>query len=97
MNVTKEQVIEKLQLVEDPDLFLDIWFLGLIYEISIDGSSVSIEMTFTTPTCPSGPFLVSQVEQRVKEIEGVEEVSVRVVFQPVWRPSDEVKGLLGMM
>ena len=97
MTITREDVIEKIKLVEDPDLFLDIWFLGLIYNIEIQDDVVNIEMTFTTPTCPSGPHLVSQVEQRVREIPGVEEVSVRVVFQPVWQASDEVKGLLGML
>jgi metal-sulfur cluster biosynthetic enzyme len=96
-SISRDTVIEKIKLIEDPDLFLDIWFLGLIYDIRIEGARVEIDMTFTTPTCPSGPHLVQQVELRVGEIEGVSEVDVRVVFSPVWAPSDEVKGLLGMI
>ncbi|RMG44062.1 MAG: DUF59 domain-containing protein [Candidatus Dadabacteria bacterium] len=95
--VTREQIIEVLQTIEDPEIFLDIWFLGLVYNIEIDGSTVNIEMTFTTPACPAGPMLVDQVRQKVSEIEGVENVEVKVVFDPPWQPSDEVKGMLGML
>ncbi len=97
--LTQENVIEKLKLVEDPDLFLNIWFLGLIYGIVIDQESrtVTLDMTFTTPLCPSGPQLVSDVKRRVGELNGVKEVTVNLVFSPPWQPSDEVKGLLGML
>ncbi len=95
---TRDQIIEVLKKIEDPELFLDIWFLGLIYNITIeDSGSVEIEMTFTSPMCPAGPMLVEQVRTGVKSVEGVAEVKVRVVFEPAWQPSDEVKGLLGMM
>ncbi len=95
--VTREAVIEALKQVEDPELFLDIWFLGLIYNIQIDGGSVSIDMTFTSPMCPAGPQLKSEVEQKVGAVEGVEKVDVIITFSPPWEASDEVKGLLGMM
>jgi metal-sulfur cluster biosynthetic enzyme len=95
--VTQEQVIEVLKTVEDPELFLDIWFLGLIYSIDIDGAVVSVDMTFTTPLCPAGPQLVEEVRTKVLAIDGVEDSKVKVVFSPPWQPSDEVKGMLGMM
>lgn len=95
--VTKEAVIEALKLVQDPELFLDIWFLGLVYDIKIDGGKVAIEMTFTSPACPAGPDLIWQVRQKVGEIEGVESVSVDVVFAPPWEPNDEVKAMLGFI
>jgi metal-sulfur cluster biosynthetic enzyme len=97
--VTQEQVIEAVKLVEDPDLFLNIWFLGLIYGIVIDNETgkVTIDMTFTTPLCPSGPQLVADVKKNVGQIPGVKEVEVNIVFSPPWQPSDEVKGLLGMI
>lgn len=93
---TRDDIIEALKKVEDPELFLDIWFLGLVYSISIEGSDVGIEMTFTSMLCPAGPMLVDQVQTRVKEVPGVESVAVEVVFTPPWQPSDEVKQTLGI-
>ncbi len=95
--VTREAVIEALQEVEDPELFVDIWFLGLVYGIDIDEGVVRIEMTFTTPMCPAGPMLVEQVESAVGAVEGVQEVQVKIVFTPPWEPSDEVKALVGLV
>jgi metal-sulfur cluster biosynthetic enzyme len=95
--ITKEQVIEKIKLVEDPDLFLDIWFLGLIYSIEIDEQIVKIEMTFTTPLCPNGPSIIADVKSKVGSISGVEAVEVAVVFVPAWQPSDEVKAMMGFV
>jgi len=102
--VTRDAVIEALKTVEDPELFLDIWFLGLIYNITIPelveeqpGQAVDVEMTFTSPMCPAGPELVAQVKSKVSAIEGVSEVNVRVTFSPPWEPSEDVKGMLGML
>lgn len=95
--VAKAAVIEALQKVEDPELFLDIWFLGLIYGIEIDERQVNIEMTFTSPMCPAGPMLVEDVKTQVGALDEVDEVEVKIVFDPPWEPSDEVKGMLGMM
>jgi metal-sulfur cluster biosynthetic enzyme len=93
----RDQIIEALKTVEDPELFLDIWFLGLIYNIDIKESVVDIEMTFTSPMCPAGPMLIDGVKQKVGAVEGITAVNVKVVFTPAWEPSDEVKGMLGMM
>ena len=93
----RDQIIEALKTVEDPELFLDIWFLGLIYNIDIQEGVVNIEMTFTSPACPAGPMLVEGVKSKVGAVEGVTVVNVKVVFSPPWEPSDEVKGMLGMM
>lgn len=95
--VTKDAVIEAIKLVEDPELFLDIWFLGLIYHIGIEDSGhVNIEMTFTSPMCPAGPQLIGDVKDKVSAVEGVSGVDVTVVFMPPWQPSDEVKETLGI-
>ncbi len=95
--VTKESVIEALKTIEDPELFLDIWFLGLIYHIGIEESgSVKVEMTFTSPMCPVGPQLVQEVKDKVGVINGVTSVEVTVVFIPPWKPSDEVRQTLGI-
>ena len=95
--VSEEQVIAVLQTIEDPELFLDIWFLGLIYDIRIDGPRIEIDMTFTTPLCPAGPTLVGQVQAEVQALEHVEEVEVKVVFDPPWKPNEEVKAMLGFL
>jgi metal-sulfur cluster biosynthetic enzyme len=97
MSVTRENVIEALKTVEDPELFLDIWFLGLIYNIDIDGDAVALEMTFTSPMCPAGPALIKEVEQKVGAVPGVASVKVKVVFSPPWQPSEDVKLTLGLM
>jgi metal-sulfur cluster biosynthetic enzyme len=94
---SRESIIEALKTVEDPELFLDIWFLGLIYNIAIDDGTVVIDMTFTSPMCPAGPQLKNDVMTKVGAVPGVKEVVVTITFQPPWEPSEEVKGLLGMM
>ena len=95
--IDKEKIIEALKRVEDPELFLDIWFLGLIYSINVEEGKVVIEMTFTSPMCPAGPQLVEDVRQNVAQVDGVTEVEVKITFNPPWEPSDEVKGMLGMI
>lgn len=96
--LTKDQIIDVLKTIEDPELFLDIWFLGLIYSIDIDEmQKVTVEMTFTSPMCPAGPSLIDQVQTKVAAIEGAASCEVKVTFTPPWEPSDEVKGLLGML
>lgn len=95
--LTKEAIIEVLKTVEDPELFLDIWFLGLIYNIAIDEGRVIIDMTFTSPMCPAGPQLKHEVQSKVAAIPGVSECIVQITFQPPWEASEEVKGMLGML
>jgi metal-sulfur cluster biosynthetic enzyme len=93
----REKIVEVLKTIEDPELFIDIWFLGLIYNIGISAGEVVIDMTFTSPMCPAGPELKHAVETKVGAVPGVTKVSVMITFQPPWEPSDEVKGMLGMM
>ncbi len=96
---TKDEVIEILKTIEDPELFLDIWFLGLIYAIDINQEEhkVTIDMTFTTPMCPAGPMMIEQVKDQVGLLPDIDEVEVKIVFDPPWQPSDDVKAMLGMM
>lgn len=96
-NPIRDQVIEALKTIEDPELFLDIWFLGLIYRIDIVDGLADIDMTFTSPMCPVGPQLVEQVKQKVGAVPGISSVNVTIVFRPMWQPSDEVKALLGLI
>lgn len=94
----RDQIIEALKTIEDPEIFLDIWFLGLIYRVEPkEDGLVEIDLTFTTPLCPAGPQIIGEIQEKVGKIAGVTSVQIKVVFDPPWQPSDEVKGMLGMM
>jgi metal-sulfur cluster biosynthetic enzyme len=92
----RDKIIEVLKTVEDPELFLDVWFLGLIYNLNIEGQQVDVQMTFTSPMCPYGPQLVEDVRKAIKGI-GFDPVNVSITFDPPWEPSDDVKAMLGMI
>ena len=95
----KEQVIEVLKKVYDPEIQYDIWSLGLVYNIEIEGNKVKILMTFTSPMCPYGPQLMDDIRRQVSAIEGVGEVIIELTFTPVWGPekmSEEAKIALGI-
>ena len=96
-HITKEQIIEKLKLVKDPEIGIDIWTLGLIYDITPEEDGVEVLMTLTTPLCPFADELIAEVEKKVGEL-GYEEGEVRVelTFEPVWEPSLEVRMMLGV-
>lgn len=94
--VSKEQVIESLKKVIDPEIQLDVWTIGLIYGIDISGDNVNITMTLTTIYCPYGPAIIYEVKQKVKELEGVKDCKVEVTFTPPWEPTDDLKALLGL-
>ncbi len=96
MAVDKEKVIDALKQCNDPELELNVWFLGLIYNIDVDGENVKIKMTFTTPFCPYGPALLDLVKTKVKEIAGASDVQIEVVFEPKWEPNEDVKLALGI-
>ncbi|MBI2653690.1 DUF59 domain-containing protein [Candidatus Woesearchaeota archaeon] len=97
--VEKEQIIEVLKKVYDPEIQYDVWSLGLIYNIEINGNKVKILMTFTSPMCPYGPALMDDIRRQVSAISGVGEVDVEVTFSPPWGPdkmSEEAKIGLGI-
>ena len=96
---TKEQVIETLKKVYDPEIQYDIWSLGLVYNVEIEGNKVKILMTFTSPMCPYGPALMDDVRRQVSAIDGVGEVVIDLTFNPVWGPdkmTEEAKIALGI-
>ncbi|MBA2682951.1 MAG: metal-sulfur cluster assembly factor [Gemmatimonadaceae bacterium] len=75
-----------LRRVKDPDLNLNIVDLGLVYTIAVDGPKVSIDMSLTSPGCPSGPEIMTAAEQQVRSLDGVEDVAVNLVWDPMWSP-----------
>jgi len=84
--VSEDQVKLALRRVKDPDLQLNIIDLGLVYGIVVDGSTVKIDMTLTSPACPSGPELMTNAQNEVKLLPGVEKVDVNLVWMPFWTP-----------
>lgn len=81
----KEKVIECLQTIYDPEIPVSIYELGLIYEVEIlPINNVQIVMTLTAPSCPSAQEIPIEVDQKVRMIEGVNEVNVAVVWDPPW-------------
>ncbi len=98
---TKEQVMEALKTVQDPEIRLGVVDLGLIYDVLIDGEgSVTVKMTLTTPACPYGEMLVSDVHKAAAALEGVTDTEVQLVWEPAWDPetmaSDLAKDVLGI-
>lgn len=84
--VSIDQVKLALRRVKDPDLALNIIDLGLVYAIAVDGSTVKVDMTLTSPACPSGPELMTNAENEIKLLPGVEKVEVNLVWMPFWTP-----------
>ncbi len=84
--VSEDQVKLALRRVKDPDLQLNIIDLGLVYAIAVDGTTVKVDMTLTSPACPSGPELMTNAENEVKSLPGVEKVEVNLVWMPFWTP-----------
>lgn len=81
----RDKVISAIRTVYDPEIPVDIYELGLIYEVRItDGSFVHIVMTLTTPNCPSAQSLPAEVERVSKAVEGVSDVHLEITFDPPW-------------
>lgn len=98
--VTEEQVIEAIKKVIDPEVGFDVYSMGLIYNIDINGGKVDIDMTLSTKGCPLHELLTQWVKDAVSSIDGVEEVNINIVWEPEWNismASDEIKQALGGM
>ncbi|MBI5073514.1 metal-sulfur cluster assembly factor [Candidatus Woesearchaeota archaeon] len=91
-------IIKALKTIEDPELGVDIWTLGLIYNLDYnkEEKKVHVLMTFTSIMCPVGPMIVQSIEQKIKLLPDIEKVSVEVVFAPPWEPTDELREMLGV-
>lgn len=88
MEDLKEKVIEKLQTIFDPEIPVSIYELGLIYEINIlPINNIQIVMTLTAPGCPAAQSLPVEVDQKLRELEGVNDVHVAVTWTPPWDKS----------
>ncbi len=84
MNVTKDDIIAVLKNIYDPEIPVNIWDLGLIYDVLIHDSEIIINMTFTSPTCPMMEDLLEQVRLDVENVAGGRVVKVNLVWNPPW-------------
>ncbi len=100
MGVTKENVYEALKNVIDPEIGFNIVDLGLVYDVEVQNGKVNIKMTLSSPSCPLSGTILSWVESAVRNLEGVEDVDIQLVWEPKWSiemASEEVKKALGMI
>lgn len=94
--INKDKVIELLETIDDPEMGVDIWTMGLIYDINIkDEKSVNITMTYTSPMCPLGEQLQNDIRSTLKQ-SGVENIEIEVTFDPPWKPPDKLREAMGV-
>ena len=105
MSVTEEGIREELKKVIDPELFVNIIDLGLVYVVDIqpdqeaDKLKIKIDMTMPSPACPAGPQLIGQSKQVVSQMDGIGEVEIKIVMDPPWTPdrmTDDARDQLGI-
>jgi FeS assembly SUF system protein len=97
----RTRIVEALRTVYDPEIPVDIYELGLVYDVSVDGSGrASIRMTLTSPACPAAEALPPEVEAKARAVPGVSDVALELVWEPPWTPermSEAAKLELGMV
>lgn len=97
--VTEAAVRKALRTVQDPEMKLDLVVLGLIYDITVDGSRVDVTMSLTSPACPVAGEIVDRAREAVESVEGVEHANVELTFSPPWTPDripSTIRAALGM-
>ena len=96
--IDADAVKKSLRQVQDPELGLNIMDLGLVYDVEVHEGQVHIKMTLTSPGCPAGPEIMTDAEQVVRMLDGVEDVDVELVWEPFWTPEridPRVRAFLG--
>ncbi len=95
---TKEEVVEALRQVEDPELGMDIVDLGLMYDVAIENGKVKVIHSLTSMGCPVGPMIQEQIAEVTRALPGVDDVEVELTWDPPWTPekmSEDAKFILG--
>ena len=97
--IEKEKIIDVLKNCFDPEIPVDLWSLGLIYNITIENdNSISITMTLTTPGCSMGSYMAEDIKMKLGSIEDIGDIDVEIVFDPPWKPemmNDNAREKLG--
>jgi metal-sulfur cluster biosynthetic enzyme len=84
--LTEDQVRLALRRVKDPEIGLNIVDLGLVYDVTLDGADVNVDMSLTSPGCPAGPQILHEAEEQLRNLPGVGGVNVNLVWSPPWTP-----------
>jgi metal-sulfur cluster biosynthetic enzyme len=95
---TREEIVQALRQVEDPELGMDIVDLGLMYDVEVENGKVKVVHTLTSMGCPVGPMIQERIHEVTSALPGVEEVEVELTWDPPWTPekmSDDAKFILG--
>jgi metal-sulfur cluster biosynthetic enzyme len=95
---TRDDVMEVLRQVEDPELGMDIVDLGLVYEAEVESSTAKVTYSLTSMGCPAGPLIAQDIDSAVRQVEGIEDVELELTFDPPWTPdkmSEDAKFILG--
>ena len=100
MDARIDLIIEQLKEVYDPEIPVNIYDLGLIYSVDVEGDEAKVLMTLTAPNCPAADMILADVEYMSKKVEGIESCSVEITFEPPWEKSmmsEEARLELGFM
>jgi metal-sulfur cluster biosynthetic enzyme len=95
---TRDEVMEILRTVEDPELGMDIVDLGLLYEVEVEDSTAKVTYSLTSMGCPAGPLIAQDIDSAIRQVEGIQDVKLELTFDPPWTPdrmSDDAKFILG--
>lgn len=99
MTINRDDIINEIKKVYDPEIPVNIWDLGLIYDISINDDEILIEMTFTSPTCPMMEDILDQVKTNIETVSDGKPVEIKLVWDPAWdlsRMSDVARAELDL-
>jgi FeS assembly SUF system protein len=97
--VSKDEIVTVLKDCYDPEIPINIWDLGLVYDINIENDSVGVKMTLTAPGCMMGGMIAEEVKAKIKAMSGVKDAKVELVWDPPWTPdkmSEEAKAQMGI-
>jgi metal-sulfur cluster biosynthetic enzyme len=95
---TRDEVMEILRTVEDPELGMDIVDLGLVYDVEVEDTKANVTYSLTSMGCPAGPLIAQDIDSAVRQVEGIQDVELELTFDPPWTPermSDDAKFILG--
>jgi len=95
---TRDEVMEILRTVEDPELGMDIVDLGLVYEVGVEEATAKVLYSLTSMGCPAGPLIAQDIDAAIRQVEGIQDVELELTFDPPWTPdrmSDDAKFILG--
>ena len=97
--VSKDEIVTVLKDCYDPEIPINIWDLGLVYDINIENDNVGVKMTLTAPGCMMGGMIAEEVKAKIKAMSGVKDAKVELVWDPPWTPdkmSEEAKAQMGI-